>query len=73
LLSASPFIVYSQRFSPPLSQLNETKNKERKWTLRKLDASEAANAQLSAAEQTQHDADYEVRFRPFVYTTFTSL
>ena len=40
-------------------QLKETKQ-DRKWTLRKLDASEAANAQLSSAEQAAHEADYEV-------------
>eukprot|EP00598_Pedospumella_elongata_P005954 CAMPEP_0184967166 /NCGR_PEP_ID=MMETSP1098-20130426/637_1 /TAXON_ID=89044 /ORGANISM="Spumella elongata, Strain CCAP 955/1" /LENGTH=590 /DNA_ID=CAMNT_0027488579 /DNA_START=62 /DNA_END=1834 /DNA_ORIENTATION=+ len=39
-------------------KLKETKQ-DRKWTLRKLDASEAANAQLSSAEQAAHEADYE--------------
>lgn len=46
-------------FSIAYLQLKETKQ-DRKWTLRKLDASEAAKAQLSAAEQSAHDADYEV-------------
>lgn len=33
--------------------------KERKWTLRKLDAADNAAANMSTAEQAQHEADYE--------------
>jgi hypothetical protein len=38
--------------------VQETK-RERKWTLRKLDAAQNATAQLSNAEQAAYDADYE--------------